>query len=455
MEGAKVNESEYVVVGNEDEGYLLQVKNIYNDTDSSTDDEVIFEDVFSGDTYNAVISSTEGSGTVTIGGKQYDITYIADKVNQEDDAFYVQLDYPDSTTANYAVMYPTIQTSKGAKLAFYEPLEINLSDWKLTWTADSASLAGLQFPDGKSYETAVTFKVDDTGYADAFNVSVGGAADLIINMSAFNSTTVAIADGTTTALTYNITTTGECNMTKVYLLEMDGAGNMERPGIIIFEEEDDNNDRLALYVEMEGDGTDNDEVGVEDVEFAWEHRTISDYEQLESDSDLYEYVDLWGTFVTMDKGTSSQYWVTISYPDEQVHAQIYAAEAGASITPGTTTSGTVSELGSITVKDSEISQVSGKNLIVVGGSCVNTVASKLLNNAACAASFTAEAGVGADQFLVKVLDSPYTTGKVAMLVAGYEAADTTKAIKYLTTEVVDTTVGTDLKKVTATYADVA
>ena len=70
-------------------------------------------------------------------------------------------------------------------------------------------------------------------------------------------------------------------------------------------------------------------------------------------------------------------------------------------------------------------------------------------------AFTDATGVGADQFLIKVVDSPYTEGRVAMLVAGYEAADTAKAVEYVTMESPSTDVGTDLKKVTATYADVA
>jgi hypothetical protein len=41
-----------------------------------------------------------------------------------------------------------------------------------------------------------------------------------------------------------------------------------------------------------------------------------------------------------------------------------------------------------------------------------------------------------------------------MLVAGYDAADTSKAVKYLTTESPATDVDTELKKVTTTYADV-
>ena len=97
-------------------------------------------------------------------------------------------------------------------------------------------------------------------------------------------------------------------------------------------------------------------------------------------------------------------------------------------------------------------------MIVLGGSCINSAASKILNGAGCGASFTAETGVAADQFLIKIVDAAKaggSSGKIAMLVAGYEAADTTKAVKYLTTETVASDSGTEIKKVTATFEDVA
>jgi len=98
---------------------------------------------------------------------------------------------------------------------------------------------------------------------------------------------------------------------------------INNPALIIFEEEDDNNEYNALIVQMEGAGTSADEVGVEDVEMTWNNQDISQYKQLESDDDLYKLVDLYGTFVTIDKSQSSQYIAYINYPDEQIYAQIY------------------------------------------------------------------------------------------------------------------------------------
>ncbi len=450
IEKAIVNESHYVVVGNEDEGHLVELDNIYNDTGTdATDDEVKFKDVFSGETYSTQIT-TEGTGSVEIGGKTYTVTYVDDTATDDDE--YVRLGYPDSS-GNNAIIFPTIETSKGAKVAFIEPITIDLEAWDGTNTLSGSDLL---FPDGDGYETIdVTF--DDTWSGDAQWNFTDSASDLTLNTSkGANVDSVKITIG---KISYNLTTTATDNETKVYLLEADGAGNIARPALVIWEEEDDNNEYHALQVVMEGAGVSTDDCGVSDIERTWGLDLSSGSEwsefQLESDDDIYEEMDLWGSIITIDKSETDSYEATISYPGDQVYAQVYIAEVAASITAATAGTGSVTELGSVTVKDSEVSSVQSKNLIVVGGSCINSVAAKILGGGYCGADFTSATDIGSGQFLVKVVDSPYTTGKVAMLVAGYEAADTAKAVKYVTTETPATDVGTELKKVTTTYADVA
>ena len=89
---------------------------------------------------------------------------------------------------------------------------------------------------------------------------------------------------------------------------------------------------------------------------------------------------------------------------------------------------TTSTSGAAAVFDSESEKYAGKNLIVVGGPCVNTVAAELLGGKKCGADFTAATKVGEGQFMIAAYDK---AGKTALLVAGYEAADTTKAVDTL------------------------
>jgi hypothetical protein len=141
----------------------------------------------------------------------------------------------------------------------------------------------------------------------------------------------------------------------------------------------------------------------------------------------------------------------IVYHGDESYGKVYVSEIGATITAGTgTTTGT--QLGDVLVKDSEVSSVSSKNLIVVGGSCINSVAANVLGAAACSADFTAKTGIGSGQFLIQSFASPYATNKVVLLVSGYEAADTVNAATYLRTQAVDTTVGKKYQGTSATTA---
>ena len=119
------------------------------------------------------------------------------------------------------------------------------------------------------------------------------------------------------------------------------------------------------------------------------------------------------------------------------------------ISTGSTTAG-ATELGAVTVDDSEVASVAGKNLVVVGGSCINSVAADLLGGALCGANFEQKTGAGSGSFVIQTFSR--SGGKVATLVAGYNAADTTNAAKYLTTQSVDTTVGKTYVGTSATSA---
>jgi len=173
--------------------------------------------------------------------------------------------------------------------------------------------------------------------------------------------------------------------------------------------------------------------------------------ETEDGSKVYEaYVvsDL-ATKVLISKPSSGLNDVEIIYHGDEAFGDVFVSEAGVTFAAGTSTSGTATELGNPTIYDNEVSSASGKNLIVVGGSCINSVASELLDGAGCGDSFTAAAGVSAGEALIKSFDR---NGKVALLVAGYNAADTTKAATYLTNNAVDTTVGSALKVTSATEA---
>ncbi len=163
------------------------------------------------------------------------------------------------------------------------------------------------------------------------------------------------------------------------------------------------------------------------------HVSTTNVTTLEDANDVYVgYVvsDL-ASKVTLDE-TGDEYEFMVDYYGKEVTADVQVVGG-----QSTTSSGS-SVLGNILVKDTEVSSVATKNLIVVGGSCINSAAAALVGGSYCGAAWTEATGIGAGQFLIKgYADSTITSG-LALLVAGYDADDTVKAATYLTNKVVDT-----------------
>lgn len=120
----------------------------------------------------------------------------------------------------------------------------------------------------------------------------------------------------------------------------------------------------------------------------------------------------YGTYVTDDDGEK----VEIYYPEEAMSIEFHIGEVGSQITTTTTTETNINE--------GKISK------IILGGTCVNGEASRLLGvGQLCGADFTAITGVSTNQALIQVFAD--TNDKIAILVAGYETADTLRATNYL------------------------
>jgi hypothetical protein len=131
------------------------------------------------------------------------------------------------------------------------------------------------------------------------------------------------------------------------------------------------------------------------------------------DSDKYQYYvqsDL-ATRVVQDRSSGTQRSVVISYPSDQAYANVFISSTDTSSTSETPS------LGGVLVTDREVSSVGNKNLVVVGGSCINTVAASLVGGAYCGSAWTSATAVGSGQYLVQSFSR--SGGKIALLVAGY------------------------------------
>ena len=132
-------------------------------------------------------------------------------------------------------------------------------------------------------------------------------------------------------------------------------------------------------------------------------------------------------------------YAEVYYPDgakgiSETYAQVYLTE-GTSISSG----------GGMVFKDTEKTSWETKNVILVGGSCINTATATALDVAAgtCGDAWVAATGVSANRYLIQVIPDKFTAGKIALVAAGYEAADTTAAAATLTesSSEIDTTSG--------------
>ncbi len=424
------NGKKYAVIGNQDYGHLIELYDVYNQTTGSsaiTNDRVKFKDVITGDTYESTFTSTEGIGTVDVDGKRYTVTF----VGTGEDAI-VNLKYPSSDSASTEyIVFPTIKMDSGALISLYEPVNVNIAGFGL---AGDTSTSKLWFPDGDGY-TGVTFTLQPDGNDTDAMWSIGSVSVATGPASTLNASQVTIGK-----LLYNITGTTTVNRTTIKLVNPEGgtAGDLEsNPGLIIFEGKDDDTNYHAVFVDLESApaGTSTDGVGVSDILF-----TSTKYHAdatRSSDSDFTEDIDWYGVHTTKDASDSDQKTAVITIPEEQVYAQIYVGEISSSVTSSGGSTGST-QLGEVLVTDAEVSSVATKNLIVVGGSCINSAAATLVGGAYCGAAWTEATNVGTGQFLIKGYASSTLTSKLALLVAGYEAADTANAKTYLTTKKPDT-----------------
>ncbi len=424
-ERGKIKDEEYTVVGNEDEGYLLRLSTVKNQTTGTDQDKVIFTDVFSGETYETVWSS-DGTGTMSVKGKSYSVSVVGPS-SFSSNQYNVTLGFPDST-GNDVIVYPTIQTNKGAKVALYEPLTIDLSDDNNDGT--ESNISNFKFPDGDGYTSIAVAK---TGGANNWTIN---SVEVISNGTA--GTSFAIGQ-----LAYFVNGSGSGDSVTIKLRDTNGAP-ISNPAVVIFEEKDDNSNYEAWIATVEVGGTGDDGLGINKLESTWTNDSSAWSDTSPADSKKTLKADLFGAIVTEDSSDSDQKDATLSYPDEQIYAQIYVAEESAAITPGAVaSSGSGGQV--LIVKDNDVASVAGKNLVVVGGSCINTAAAKILgsDSPVCTSGFTDATGVGSGQYIIKSVTSPYSDDKVATLVAGYNAADTTNAVSKFLEGSVTTDAGTE------------
>ena len=389
VEGEAAGEDEIVFVtpvdasGTPDYRYtrLLRVEDIEKD---STKGYVEFRDVLTGETFKTEEGKFDAKGDtldVIIDGKTYTVKLV-DATNNK-----IAI-YQDD---NYIVVYPTLEINNGEKIAIIAPVS-NVESYDATSGSE-------------------TVKVPEADYG--------------LTIKDF-----ALADGDTDGV-YEVT---------ISTLKIGGT-DVTKPSIAIIEEErdDDKTGAFGVTVEDGKSGSGKSEVSYKllidsNVYFKKDVGTSSD--------DVSVTVTKYGTYIEKDTSDDDHTVITVYYPDTQVYAKAaIGAEVKFSETGGgaATTEVVLPVTGTKTKTDEEVTDAdkTSRDIIVVGGPCVNRLAAELLGIDAsvvgkhpeCDNAFKEKVGEGVA--IVAVYPDKYAKNKTAVLVAGWTRAETKKACELL------------------------
>lgn len=428
VEGENIGLNEYAIINAGDYGRIIKLTSVPTGALDSNS-KIYFEDALTGEQVfdNGLTVGTSGVATTNLNGQPYYFN-----VTNGTQASTVKIYWGSGASYNSAgdavTVSPRIKLKSGNWLSILAPVTIT--------NGTTYSLPG--------YETLSTY---EAGRKITF-ANESSTRDVWVSLGNVNYA-ISVPANLTSGTLYGIGTTNgtvNCNFdaTNGAAILLQEKKKSSESG------NSDNGDVICVATDRSGSST-----PVEiSVSQPYVTGTWSGLQTWSSDSYQQSGVTRFGTYVKYNSQDNDK--VEIYSPNEQMFANVLFVSEDAVVASdeGTTTGTGVKELGSIIVKDTEVSQVSSKNLIVVGGSCVNKLAAELLTgkqDQVCGAEFEKTTGVGAGSYLIQTFSR--TGGKVATLVAGYNAADTVNAAKYLITKPVDTTVNKKYKGTTATTAE--
>ncbi len=163
----------------------------------------------------------------------------------------------------------------------------------------------------------------------------------------------------------------------------------------------------------------------------------SSYEEDDTDKFISMTYGALATKFVWDK-SNDQYDVVVTYHGDESYVEFFLTAPEVVVTPGDGGTSPVSSYNGVVIEDKEVGSYSTRNLIVVGGSCINSAAASLVGGNFCGTDWTDATGIGPNQFIIKGYSDTPLTSQLALLVAGYEEADTANAATYLRKQTVDT-----------------
>jgi len=383
----------YTIINQGGFPHLLKVTSL-EVTNSPAYCKAEFQDVLSGTTYKFEKSVT--SGELIIDGQTYTIT-CSDGT-------------PDTVaitwTSGSKVVYPTLETKYGAKIAFVTPL--TGQGLPLTLVLPTGTLNAVASQSGNE-------------------TTVGGVTYV------YNSSSSAVTD-----------------------IKIKGY---DKPAIIIIQEAEKGQQygKVAI-IPVSYDSTDTRL----ELNGGTAPSTLFGASQVATSADkVFHFVSVWGTKVVFD--ISGAGTATITYPDTQVYHLVAVGNNPqfTTTTAGVTYNEAAPLLQSIAKLDTDIMDYQGNivdtgavnnyHLVLVGGPCVNVLAWKLVQDGKLDANYTCHGSAWTPgTAYVIAIDNAFATGKIALLVAGTSAADTKLATDVLSQGKIPATYTGSSAKITGT-----
>jgi hypothetical protein len=350
---------------------------------TGTKAEVEFQDVLSGTKYKGYADS-DGE-TLVIDGQQFTLE-VANPNNALSSTNSLKVTWSPSGTV---VVYPTIKTKYGAKLALTQPL-----------STISISATNVVLPTG-----LLVFS-GPNATPGSHTLTIGG-------------------------LSYTYTVSGGA----ITSLQITGVNT---PAVLVIEEPRKGaTDGVVGVFKVENDATADKRL---ELNGGLLPSTVFDASAVSTASDkVNHYVTKWGTKVVFD--ISGAGTATITYPDSQVYHLVAVGE-NPSWTTTATEAGTYKTYAPLSLPVAKLaSEVTpadkaNANIVLVGGPCANSLVQALVDAGKLDASMTCAGGNPGPAWTpgaayVKVVEDAFATGRVALVVAGTNAADTRLATSLL------------------------
>jgi hypothetical protein len=436
LEGAKVLYKHYLIVDKADDTHLLQLTNVPAGKIKTTD-ILRFEDVLTGTLYEhtfatseigLVAANTEGANvSMRIGSQDYYVT-VYNATAKANSFVRVTWDDTNSLTGDTGAGYGNTTQMHGD--AGYYTI----------------------FPQIKANNGEYIIFVDNS-------TCVPNMATVVLPYQGTTKTSHQVANNTAR----NFTAKGKINYTyTTHGITGDGVCDIRvvpealrdyRAGIMILEEERADNNYYPIYIGITETGTTSKTVKVATPTFTDTGGVLGDTTATRqagdsaptlvtwgSDTYTSETIDAWGTVIKYYNKDEAE--ATITYPDTQLYGDIYILSEGATTSTSGTTAGTVKQAvpitWSVSLVDTDIPNPDtvDYNLILVGGSCANSLVQKLVDDGKLDADYTCAGGApGAGwetgKGYIWLIEDAFKTGQTVLVVAGTEKAQTKTACSVL------------------------